>query len=258
MAGPAAAPGDDRGRRRPHRRRCDRDVVIEIRPRPRRAAARVAACVYTALLARPAQRRGVRAARPAATTTTRSRPGTATAASVTPGRSGSTPSCPAAPAWRRPASTRVGVLPTHRRRGLLTAMMTPLLARCRGSTARCSPACGPARPSIYGRFGFGLAGEACEVAHPARARPARSPGPPAGSVRLLDRKEILDVVRPVYDRAASGRASSRGPVDVGALPPRRARRGRRRRASSPCTPAVDGVDDAFAHYTMSSGTERAG
>jgi predicted acetyltransferase len=97
--------------------------------------------------------------------------------------------------------TRVGVLPTHTRRGLLRAMMERSLrdARRRGQILaglRASEA------TIYGRFGFGVAGENVAVRVDARrARPLRTPRD-AGKVRLLRSAEILDVVPAIYERSA--------------------------------------------------------
>ena len=94
--------------------------------------------------------------------------------------------------------TRVGVLPTHIRRGALTAMMRRLLddeladgkvlASLRASEA-----------VIYPRFGFGLGGEAVSVrVIPSRVRPIV--GAAAGSFRLLHADELLTVLPPLYQR----------------------------------------------------------
>jgi predicted acetyltransferase len=102
--------------------------------------------------------------------------------------------------------TRVGVLPTYTRRGLLSRMMEQLLrdARDRGivlAGLRASEAV------IYRRFGFGVAGEAAAVTVMSkRARPVHAPAP--GSMRLLARDEILDVVPDLYDRCARGRTGT--------------------------------------------------
>jgi predicted acetyltransferase len=102
------------------------------------------------------------------------------------------------------AVTRVGVLPTHRRRGLATRLMRALIddARERGlalMSLRASEAV------IYGRYGFGVAGDCCEVAiDPRRAGPvAGATG--AGSFRYLVPSEMLEVVPPLYERVAHRR-----------------------------------------------------
>jgi predicted acetyltransferase len=58
---------------------------------------------------------------------------------------------------------------------------------------------------IYGRYGFGVAGEYTEAAiETDRARPL-SGGASGGGVRLLRPDEIHDTVRPIYERAAHRR-----------------------------------------------------
>jgi len=97
--------------------------------------------------------------------------------------------------------TRVGVLPTHTRRGLLTQMMQRSLreSRDRGQVLASLRA---SESPIYGRFGYGLAGDFVS-AHivSARTRPLRG-ARATGSVRLLRIDEVLEVVPPLYDRVA--------------------------------------------------------
>lgn len=96
--------------------------------------------------------------------------------------------------------TRVGVVPTHTRRGLLTTMMGRLLRDARHERGQVLASLRASEAVIYGRFGFGVAGHACEVEidrH--RAGFHRSTGGER-SVRLLGRDEILDVVPPLYER----------------------------------------------------------
>jgi predicted acetyltransferase len=94
---------------------------------------------------------------------------------------------------------RMGILPTHRRRGLASALVHQLLrdAAERGqilASLRASEAL------IYERFGFGIAGDLVEAAiDPAAARPLRGAG---GSMRLLAPDEILDIIPPLYERTA--------------------------------------------------------
>jgi predicted acetyltransferase len=99
------------------------------------------------------------------------------------------------------AVTRVGVRPDHTRRGLLTAMMRAQLddVAARGepvATLRASEA------RIYGRFGYGIAtrGRSVQVrADPAAFRPD---APLGGRVRLLERAEVVPVLREVHARIA--------------------------------------------------------
>jgi predicted acetyltransferase len=96
------------------------------------------------------------------------------------------------------AVTRVGVLSTHRRQGVATGLMTQLLRDGRDA-GRPLASLRASEAVIYGRYGFGVAGEANEVTvDPIRARPLR--GGADGSMRLLASDEVLDVVQPVYDR----------------------------------------------------------
>lgn len=94
--------------------------------------------------------------------------------------------------------TRVGVLPTHARRGLLTRMMRRLLddERADGkvlASLRASEAV------IYSRYGFGVAGEATSVVVlPERARPVRGAGP--GTFRILRPEQFHDVIPALYAR----------------------------------------------------------
>lgn len=96
--------------------------------------------------------------------------------------------------------TAVGVQPTHRRRGINTALMRAQLDdfRSRGEPIAVLYA---SEGGIYGRFGYGLAsflGEIdVEVDRSAYIRGYR----PTGRVRLLSRSEALPLMRPVYDRA---------------------------------------------------------
>ncbi len=100
------------------------------------------------------------------------------------------------------AVTRVGVLSTHRRAGVGRRLLTQLLDEARGrgqplASLRASEAV------IYARYGFGVAGEACEITlDPRAARPIRA-AETTGSVRLLAREEIMDVLPPLYDRIAT-------------------------------------------------------
>lgn len=102
------------------------------------------------------------------------------------------------------AVTRVGVLPTHRRRGVATSLMHALIDEavdrgCALMSLRASEAV------IYQRYGFGVAGEYTNVEiDAARARPLRAPTA-TGSFRILAPDEIHDVIRPIYERGAHRR-----------------------------------------------------
>jgi predicted acetyltransferase len=100
--------------------------------------------------------------------------------------------------------TVVGVLPSHRRRGLLTRMMG---AQLRDVRERGEPiaALWASEETIYGRYGYGLASvgvmaEAKRLTSQLRADlPARE-----GSIRMIDHDEALRVLPPLYNRIAEG------------------------------------------------------
>ncbi len=103
--------------------------------------------------------------------------------------------------------TRVGVLPTHTRRGLLTRMMHRLLAESheRGNVLATLHA---SETSIYRRFGFGLASDAEAVHVTTRAATPWRVSTTPGSVRLLQYSEVLDVVAPLYEAIARWRVGT--------------------------------------------------
>jgi predicted acetyltransferase len=96
--------------------------------------------------------------------------------------------------------TVVGVYPTHRRRGVLRAMMRAQLddVHERGEPIA---ALWASEETIYGRFGYGMASEAGEMSlareHAEYALPFR----PQGRVRFLDTEEALDVLPGIWDAA---------------------------------------------------------
>jgi predicted acetyltransferase len=94
--------------------------------------------------------------------------------------------------------TWVGVLPSHRRRGILTQMMRRQLDDLheRGEPLAILWA---SEAAIYGRFGYGMASPATEMdAERARFAFRDDPGP-SGAVRLVDRDEAASVFPPLYD-----------------------------------------------------------
>ena len=107
------------------------------------------------------------------------------------------------PGGRVPAAgvTIAGVLPTHRRRGLLREMMRLQLD---ASHARDEPvAClWATEGTIYGRFGFGLASFTAEI-DLARERSAfHAPFPSFGHVRLVSLGIAEELLAPIYERVA--------------------------------------------------------
>lgn len=99
------------------------------------------------------------------------------------------------------AITSVSVLPTHRRRGILTRMMRRILDDLRDREP--VSMLWAAEGAIYGRFGYGMAttGAALKVQ---RQHSAFRPGHArSGSMRLVSRGEALKLIPPVYDRVAA-------------------------------------------------------
>lgn len=106
--------------------------------------------------------------------------------------------------------TAVGVLPSHRRRGVLSAMMRQQLAdvRARGEFLSVLLA---SEARIYGRFGYGPATSTARLTVPRhraafavpRARAtagAPATGADSGSVEVLRRADCGEILEAVYDR----------------------------------------------------------
>ncbi|MGP3921449.1 GNAT family N-acetyltransferase [Nonomuraea sp. 10N515B] len=107
--------------------------------------------------------------------------------------------------------TLVAVLPTHRRRGILTAMMRKQLTDLYESGGEPIAALNAAEATIYGRFGYGIASQVAEIQGDKRfmaLRPGTDLGD--GTIRLLGRQEARPLLEKVYDTA---RRSGVGWVD---------------------------------------------
>jgi predicted acetyltransferase len=100
--------------------------------------------------------------------------------------------------------TVVGVLPTHRRRGILTSLMREQLADCR-ARGDLVAYLWASEATIYGRFGYGLASRngAITVAKD-RARFAL-PFESRGTVRLVDLEEAARTFPPLYEQVVEQR-----------------------------------------------------
>jgi predicted acetyltransferase len=96
--------------------------------------------------------------------------------------------------------TVVGVLPTHRRRGILSRMMR---AQIDDVHERGEPfaALWASEPTIYGRFGYGHASHTYEIKLPRTRAALRAGTPPReGAVRLIEPDEALKTLPRIYDR----------------------------------------------------------
>jgi predicted acetyltransferase len=108
------------------------------------------------------------------------------------------------PGGRVPAAgvTVVGVLPTHRRRGVLKSMMRAQLDACR---ERGEPVAylWATEDTIYGRFGYGIASFAGEIELPRERSTYYAPFEPWGDARIVPLEAAEDLVAPVYERVAA-------------------------------------------------------
>ena len=103
--------------------------------------------------------------------------------------------------------TLVGVLPTHRRRGILRELMQRMCTQAldRGEVVTTLFA---SEAAIYGRFGFGAAAHHLEFDIALdRVRWAPDTGP-AGRVTLRTREEAMPAIHQIYDRAFRSRAGA--------------------------------------------------
>jgi len=102
--------------------------------------------------------------------------------------------------------TVVGVLPTHRRRGLLTRLMRAQLADVR-ERAESVAALWASEETIYGRYGYGLASLQLAIGAD-RNRIGLRAGLPhrEGQVRLVGHDEALRTFPRLYEKARSSRA----------------------------------------------------
>jgi predicted acetyltransferase len=94
--------------------------------------------------------------------------------------------------------TAVGVLPTHRRRGVLTAMMRAQLddVRTRGEPLAALFA---SDERIYGRFGYGLASLKGEMQLPRERGGFARPFERRGRVRTVEAAEALELFPPIWE-----------------------------------------------------------
>ncbi|MEU6430710.1 GNAT family N-acetyltransferase [Microbispora sp. NPDC046973] len=143
------------------------------------------------------------------------------------------------------AVTHVGVLPTHTRRGVVTALMRRQLAdaAARGeiaATLRASEAV------IYERFGYGIAGSAARREVSRRQAVLRATVPPGGRVRLADAASSWKRLAQIYESAAAWTGAIGRPASWW-------RQQEQRQAADPGPAYValhgrDGSEDGFVRY----------
>ena len=156
-----------------------------------------------------------------------------------------------------PGVTAVGVLPSHRRQGVLSAMMRHQLTALRDSGEALSVLLA-SEALIYRRFGYGPATYTARLTVPrhraAFAAPRAGGAEATGSVEVLRRAECGEILEEVYDRyrRAQPGALSR-PHRWWAL----------RAGQPPISPApryvavhrdADGVPDGYASYSLGEAT----
>jgi predicted acetyltransferase len=97
-----------------------------------------------------------------------------------------------------PGVSAVAVLPTHRRQGILTAMMTALLD---DAVERTEPVAmlTASEGGIYGRFGFGVTSHAAQVDFDVR-NVEFAPPRPGGRLRLVAPEELRKQAPALFDR----------------------------------------------------------
>lgn len=156
--------------------------------------------------------------------------------------------------------TAVGVVPSHRRRGVLSAMMRQQLTEVRARGEFLSVLLASEAP-IYGRFGYGPATSTARLTVPRhkaalavpRARAtadAPATGSDSGSVEVLRRAECGEILEAVYDRYRR--------AQPGALsrPPRWWALGAGHAPTSPAPRYIavhrdaDGTADGYASYSI--------
>jgi predicted acetyltransferase len=105
------------------------------------------------------------------------------------------------PGGRLPVAgvTWVSVRPTHRRKGILTAMMRRQLSDIR-ERGEAIAALWATEAPIYGRFGYGLASEGVEIRIDRTRTGLAHTTPARGRTRLVTRDEALESWPAVHDR----------------------------------------------------------
>ncbi len=154
--------------------------------------------------------------------------------------------------------TWVGVLPTHRRRGILRDFMRRQLEDVHGWGEPIA-ALWASESSIYGRFGYGQAAQGVRMEAESARFGLRDDRGPRGSWRLIDIDEALERLPSVYDRFRAGRAGMLSRNEHWWRDHRLADPEHWRRGASPKVIAafeLDGRLEAYAVYRVKEEWER--
>ncbi|AWZ08076.1 MULTISPECIES: GNAT family N-acetyltransferase [unclassified Streptomyces] len=104
-----------------------------------------------------------------------------------------------------PGLTFVSVAPTHRRRGVLTALMGEVLRRA-GAAGSPIAALWASEAAIYGRFGYGSATHGTTIEIDSTRPLALRIGPDRRPLRLVDPADAVAVIGPYHEAARARRA----------------------------------------------------
>lgn len=148
--------------------------------------------------------------------------------------------------------TWVGVMPTHRRRGILRSLMEQLFADARANGEPLAALYASEAP-IYGRFGFGVATHWLDLNAESRRAVFRDDPGGRGTVTLLDEEEAFARFPPIYERLRHDRPGMLSRSEHWWRRHRLADYERRRRDASKRFNALlelDGEDAAYAVYRV--------
>lgn len=98
------------------------------------------------------------------------------------------------------AVTAIGVVPTHRRRGILTSIMRRQFEEVHDGKEALAVLFASEGP-IYQRYGYGMGGPMGTFSIDTRMSAYVRPYQPRGEIHLLDRDEALKAIKPVYEEA---------------------------------------------------------
>ena len=148
--------------------------------------------------------------------------------------------------------TLVGVLPTHRRRGILRRLMRTELDAI---AERKEPLAilWASETEIYGRYGYGMATLGATLEAERDRFRLRDDPPPAGRVRFVDEAEAARVLPPIYDRVRREIPGMFARTEDWWLNYRLPDPEHHRHGAGPRLFAVlelDGVDEAYARYRV--------